>query len=437
VVTTNMWDPYVYRRDNNGTYEYYGFCIDLAYELSRTLNFSIKFTEPPDGGWGAEIPGSNGSWSGMVGQVIRQEVDMIIAPIGVTGAREKVVDFTFAFFYDDSAVIMKKPDPEKNKWRTYIDIFKQEVLMAIGAALILGAVVILVMDRAGRSVYRNLPTAVRAPSEDGDHKTFANTYQGSFWYLFGAMLNQGGRDLPSALSSRVFISSWWLFCLVVVGTYSGNLIAVLTVTKDKPPFDTLEEMAAQDEYKFGTLGNSMWTTLFETSSQPEFKAIHNKMQGYAAEDPNVLAQDPNVHLQKVKDGGYAYIADKGLFENWLAYNCDLMLLKEKFFPGKYAIVLPNNSVYTKMISDQVVKIYESGLLQVWIKKWWPRRSFCSGSLLTEAKALTLVDVQSTFYMLAIGLVLGGLLLSTEYIMDKFLLYRNYRSDARGNVKKTF
>ena len=59
--------------------------------------------------------------------MFQQEVDMIIAPIGVTGAREKVVDFTFAFFYDDSAVIMKKPDPEKNKWRTYIDIFKQEV----------------------------------------------------------------------------------------------------------------------------------------------------------------------------------------------------------------------------------------------------------------------------------------------------------------------
>ena len=62
--------------------------------------------------------------------MFQQEVDMIIAPIGVTGAREKVVDFTFAFFYDDSAVIMKKPDPEKNKWRTYIDIFKQEVYWA-------------------------------------------------------------------------------------------------------------------------------------------------------------------------------------------------------------------------------------------------------------------------------------------------------------------
>ncbi|XP_012940485.2 glutamate receptor [Aplysia californica] len=302
IVTTNMWAPYVYRREVNGTFEYYGFCIDLANELSRTLNFSIAFTEPPDGGWGAEIPNSNGSWTGMVGQVVRQEVDMVIAPIGVTGARERVVDFTFAFFYDDSAVIMKKPDPEKSKWRTYIDIFRQEVLMCIAAALILGAVVIMALEKAVTFVYIPSP------------RVFAKTYAGSFWYLMGAMLNQGGRDLPTSLAGRMFISSWWLFCLVVAGTYSGNLIAVLTVSKDKPPFDTLEEMANQDEYRFGTLGNSMWTTLFETSPRPEFQAIHHKIQGYAAKDPNVLHQDPDVHLSLVKQGGYAYIADKGLFQ---------------------------------------------------------------------------------------------------------------------------
>ena len=59
----------------------------------------------------------------------------------------------------------------------------------------------------------------------------------------------------------------------------------------------------------------------------------------------------HIYIQ-VKRGGYAYIADKGLFSSWLATNCDLILLKEKFFPGRYGIVLPNNSVYTKVFSDQ-------------------------------------------------------------------------------------
>ena len=51
--------------------------------------------------------------------------------------------------------------------------------------------------------------------------------------------------------------------ITLSGTFGGNLIAVLTVSKDKPPFNTLAEMASQSDYTFGTLGNSMWTTLFE------------------------------------------------------------------------------------------------------------------------------------------------------------------------------
>ncbi|GFO15875.1 glutamate receptor [Plakobranchus ocellatus] len=197
------------------------------------------------------------------------------------------------------------------------------------------------------------------------------------------------------------------------GTFGGNLIAVLTVTKDKPPFNTLAEMAGQSDYIFGTLGNSMWTTLFETSPRPEFQAISRKMEAFYKDDPSIYSYDPNIHLQRVKRGGYAYIADNGMFTNWLAYNCDLMILKEKFFPAKYAIGLPNNSAYTKLFSEQVVKVYESGLLQVWVKKWWPSRSFCAGSLVTEARTLNLKDVQSAFYLLGVGAIFAGTFLLSE------------------------
>ncbi|GFO49256.1 glutamate receptor [Plakobranchus ocellatus] len=401
VVTTLSWTPYVYRHvKEDGNVTFSGFCMDMADELSRTMNFTIQWTEPPDGYWG--IDEGNGSWNGLVGQVAKQEVDMVIAPIGITEAREGVIDFTSPFFYDDSAVILKKPDPNAAKWRTYIDIFRQEVLVCVMAALLGGFAVLSLLVWAEMYVYGRT------------QKVFANSYFGSFLYLYGAMLAQGGRNLPKSAAGRVFLSSWWLFCIVVAGTYSGNLIAVLTVTKDKPPFNTLKEMAAQDEYRFGTLGNSMWTELFKTSPRPEFQAISKKMEDYFRDDPDTYHTSTAVQLEKVKRGGYAYIADKGLFSSWLATNCDLILLKEKFFPGRYGIVLPNHSVYTKVFSDQVVKFYESGLLQVWVKKWWPQQTFCRGSLVTQARALSLVDVQSSFYVLAIGVAMSLVVLMFEH-----------------------
>ena len=65
------------------------------------------------------------------------------------------------------------------------------------------------------------------------------------------------------------------------------------------------------------------------------------------------------------------------------------------------------------IPNRVGKIYESGLTQVWVRKWWPKQTFCSGSLVTQARTLNLMDVQSSFYVLAIGLGLAGVVLTAE------------------------
>ena len=36
----------------NTTDEYYGLCMEMLQELSRTLNFSYSLTEPEDKEWG-------------------------------------------------------------------------------------------------------------------------------------------------------------------------------------------------------------------------------------------------------------------------------------------------------------------------------------------------------------------------------------------------
>ena len=61
------------------------------------------------------------------------------------------------------------------------------------------------------------------------------------------------------MAGRTFVSFWWLFCIIVVAIYCGNLIAFLTVTKDKPPFNSLEELIKKKgEFKWGTLAGTLW-----------------------------------------------------------------------------------------------------------------------------------------------------------------------------------
>lgn len=61
------------------------------------------------------------------------------------------------------------------------------------------------------------------------------------------------------------ITFFWLFSIIMVATYSGNLIAFLTVTIDKPPFNSLEELVEHDDYKWGVLSGTYFVTWFQVT----------------------------------------------------------------------------------------------------------------------------------------------------------------------------
>ena len=48
-----------------------------------------------DGSYGREV--TPGRWTGMVGEVVRGEVDMALADLTITSAREAAVDFTLPY----------------------------------------------------------------------------------------------------------------------------------------------------------------------------------------------------------------------------------------------------------------------------------------------------------------------------------------------------
>ena len=67
----------------------------------------------------------------------------------------------------------------------------------------------------------------------------------------------GSTWMPDSQSGRFIVGFWWMYCIVVMATYSGNLIAYLTVTKTTLPFDSLDDMINQNKFKFGTLGGTI------------------------------------------------------------------------------------------------------------------------------------------------------------------------------------
>ena len=53
--------------------------------------------------------------------------------------------------------------------------------------------------------------------------------------------------------------------MIMISTYTANLVAFLTVVKISQPFTNLVELAAQDKYIFGTLAKTNWEQSFRVS----------------------------------------------------------------------------------------------------------------------------------------------------------------------------
>lgn len=65
-------NPYVMLRPNHqeleGNDRYEGFCVDMLKELADILKFKYRIRLVGDGVYG--VPGANGTWTGMVGELI-------------------------------------------------------------------------------------------------------------------------------------------------------------------------------------------------------------------------------------------------------------------------------------------------------------------------------------------------------------------------------
>ena len=71
--------------------------IDMFYgriwsSLQKIFNFSYNMVETVDGSWGTKQ--DNGEWNGMVGMILRGDVEIGVASFVATNERHEAVDFS-------------------------------------------------------------------------------------------------------------------------------------------------------------------------------------------------------------------------------------------------------------------------------------------------------------------------------------------------------
>ncbi|VDM79846.1 unnamed protein product [Strongylus vulgaris] len=213
-VTTIMERPYVMLKKNHyelyGNFKFEGFCIDLLAELSKDLGFTYTIHAVRDGKYGNDVYG-NGTWDGMIGEILRGEAEMAVAPLTVNFRRSEVVAFTKPFLSLGISILYRVPDDHQPDLFSFLNPLSWEIWMAILAAILCVTLGMYIVSRVTPyewnlnfsccTAHQPHPGAafVDSPVELSNNYSFWNT----LWYVTSTML-KGGCDFgPRAVSTRL------------------------------------------------------------------------------------------------------------------------------------------------------------------------------------------------------------------------------------------
>ncbi|XP_014664582.1 PREDICTED: glutamate receptor 4-like [Priapulus caudatus] len=185
----------------SGNERYTGFCMDLVKRVASKINFKFKVEVVKDGTYGKAS--GDGTWSGMIGELIRDEADLAVAPLTITSARERVIDFSKPFMNLGISIMIKKPEKQKPGVFSFMNPLSYKIWMCIIFALIGVSIVLFLVSRFNPYEWRveyvgNQPVAV-------NDFNISN----SLWFSLGAFMQQGC-DISPRLTSKlgVYQTMW-------------------------------------------------------------------------------------------------------------------------------------------------------------------------------------------------------------------------------------
>ncbi|KAJ8679008.1 hypothetical protein QAD02_014795 [Eretmocerus hayati] len=318
-----------------------GFFEAVLHELEASMNFEVKLVKTDDGfgKWDSK----NRRWSGLMGSLIEQQIDMAVAPISISEARLNFIDFTRPLLRSPVRIYVRQPNGTRVQWSAYFRIFTIPVWIYIGLALILATLV---------------TTLIRIRLNDLDYFWISLDHiLENFIDMWGIYCQQGVPEFPVATSLRLAYFTMLLMALLIYAIYSASITSYLTVLTPTLPFSDTKGFAQDRSYKLIVLQNSNDQNLIMSSKDPVLSVLQPLMKNF--ED---LPLNPFEGFQQVcneRVGFYTSEADhKGVSAR---IPCDLTFIETGQFEC-LAMAFPRNSPYKISINYNLRRLEDVGIL---------------------------------------------------------------------------
>ncbi|ESN96470.1 hypothetical protein HELRODRAFT_189261 [Helobdella robusta] len=352
IVTSILIEPFfmLKKGDNlTGNDRYEGYCVDLTKLIAGLVGFDFVFKLVEDRKFGSKD--ENGRWDGMIGELLRREADLAVAPITVTSERENVVHFSKPFMSVTTSVLAKRFYVDYLNIFQFYKVFSYEVWGSIVLALLGASVMLWLVSKVAS--YKNFDDGRKT---DAENFTLCN----SIWYLLGCSMMCSVNLVPKTLSGRIASAVWWLFVLLILSSYISVLFSFFNVQRGRK-FLTSSDLSNQ------------------TSTVPVYERMWSFMK---STEPSVFVRSSQEGVARVRreNGKYAFITESTTIQYVNQQPpCDTMQLEGNFGKKSYGVAMPVGSDLRERITLAVLELAEAQSLAKLERLWWHDKGKCSSS----------------------------------------------------------
>ncbi|KAK2532714.1 Grik4 [Columba guinea] len=362
IVTTILENPYLMLKWNHqeleGNDRYEGFCVDMLKELAEILRFNYKIHLVGDGVYG--VPEANGTWTGMVGELIARKADLAVAGLTITAEREKVIDFSKPFMTLGISILYRVHMGRKPGYFSFLDPFSPGVwLFMLLAYLAVSCVLFLVA--------RQVP------------------------------------ELPISCHFRLTPYEWYSPHPCSQGRC--NLLRM------DVPIESVDDLADQTAIKYGTIHGGSSMTFFQNSRYQTYQRMWNYMY---SKQPSVFVKSTEEGIARVLNSNYAFLLESTMNEYYRQRNCNLTQVGGLLDTKGYGIGMPVGSVFRDDFDLAILQLQENNRLEILKRKWWEGGK-CPKEEDHRAKGLGMENIGGIFVVLICGLIVAIFMAMLEFL----------------------
>lgn len=409
IIETN--DTFI--QDNLTCNRVQGALADVVDVLSQKLNFKTCYVYPPDKTFGS-YDEKSGEVTGAVGMAYRQEVDLIATSLTVSHSRALFVDFSIPFLHEPFGILTRKEASIKYLFRLLHPFHWQVWLVLVCAVGLTGLAIwssskLSPCNRGAKFSPVNVCTDMVQLKRD-------------IWIAFSYILEQGQGNFASSTSNRLVIVCMWLFCLVMINTYSASLFTFLALKDTRAPISGIEDLMGQNEIRLLLREKFLFSIIFDNSTD---KVIHSLYRN-AVRDNKMTKSDIVEMIRNSEGGKWAFISEYFHLLSIQAMDCkNLAVVREISIQDSIsALAWPKNSYFAEKINFLLLEMMQNGYIEKLMRQWdrfGPEKVCKVSSVSTDFAVVDISELSGIFTLFAIFLGASAACLVLEIVLKKEML----------------